>query len=304
MRPLKPHAREYLKAAAEIAERVLKEAEKIIKPGIKIIEICEKLEQLIRRLGGRPAFPVNISINDIAAHYSSPPQDPKRIPHGSLVKVDIGVHVNGYIVDIAKTLNLGSGLTDLIKATEDALEAAIDHIKAGVRVSEIGAVIEREIKRYGYNPIKNLAGHAMERYNLHAGLSIPNVSSPRPLGILAPKLHEGMIVAIEPFATTGKRAYVVDDRPISIFKLTEKKPKTRDESRIYSLICRRCQMLPFSLRWFDEITGSGKAVKTFTKMISEGIIYAYPPLREVDKNPVAQAETTVIVHKNGAERLV
>lgn len=302
VKPLDPGILEKLRRAAEIAKRALKLSETLVKPGAKIIEICERLEGEIKKLGGSPAFPVNVSVNEIAAHYSSPPGDTRVIPPSSIVKIDVGVHIDGYIVDVAKTLCFNRKLRDLVRATEEALDAAVERMRDGVRTSEIGSVIEKTIRGYGYHPIKNLSGHSMERYNLHAGVSIPNVSSV--LGAFSPKLREGMIVAVEPFATTGSRAFVVDSQPVAIFRLTGRRPEDGEMSKIYAMIYKRCRELPFSLRWFKEIVKTRKALTTFQRMVASKHVHAYPALREVDGNPVAQAETTVVIRKNGAERLL
>lgn len=293
---------EKLRLAGEIAQKALKYAETLTKPSQKLLYICEKIEELIIKEGGKPAFPLNISVNNIAAHYTSPPDDMRRLPKKGIVKIDLGVHIDGYIVDTARTIILGGNYTKLVKAAKSALDAAIQIVKDGVKISDVGKVIEKEIIEMGFQPIKNLTGHVMERYNLHTGISIPNVSTK--LSLLSPKFKEGMIVAIEPFATTGKKGIVVDTPEAHIYRLI--KPNytgTKFERRIVSYVHRRFKTLPFALRWLKNITQAKKSYEAFQNLLKEKVLHKYPVLKDVDNGIVSQMEDTLIVKKNSCEIL-
>jgi len=134
-----------------------------VKPGVKLEEVAEKVESYIRELGGQPAFPLNISINEVAAHRTPMIGDDEVIPEESVVKVDIGVHFNGYIADTAVTLVFNDKYNKLAEAAADALEKALLAVGPGVRFSKVGAVIETTIKKHGYKAIKNLSGHSLDR---------------------------------------------------------------------------------------------------------------------------------------------
>ena len=293
---------EKLRLAGEIAQKALKYAENLVKPGQKLLYICEKIEEMIIKEGGKPAFPLNISVNSIAAHYTSPPNDLRRLPNKGVVKIDLGVHIDGYIVDTARTIILGGNYYKLVKASRSALDAAIQIVKDGVKVSEVGKVIEKEIIEMGFQPIKNLTGHVMERYNLHAGISIPNVSTK--LSLLSPKFKEGMIVAIEPFATTGRKGIVVDTPEAYIYRLIKSNyTGTRTERKIASYVYRRFKSLPFALRWMKNIIQAKKSHEAFQHLLKEKVLHKYPVLKDADNGVVSQMEDTLIVKKNSCEIL-
>ncbi|MEM1713330.1 MAG: M24 family metallopeptidase [Desulfurococcaceae archaeon] len=154
--------------AGEIAKRTLRYVEQSVKPGVGILSLANDIEKYILELGGELAFPVNIGINSVAAHYTPVYNDSGIIPDGSIVKIDIGVHVDGYIADAALTISFNPVYEGLLEATRRSLEKAIEFIKPGVKASEIGRIIENTIKSHGYKPIKNLSGHGIERYVIHS----------------------------------------------------------------------------------------------------------------------------------------
>lgn len=279
----------YLKAG-EIARRVLEETIKLVKPGVKVLELCEFSERKIREYGGRPAFPTNISINHIAAHYTSPINDETVIPEDSVVKVDVGVHVNGFIADTAKTVVLNPNYEYMTEAVELALENAITIIKPGVRISEISRIIEETIRRYGFKPIRNLSGHELKRYILHAGVSIPNVKT-----FTLEKIKTWHAYAIEPFATNGA-GYVKDMKDTYIFSLRRvKRVQAGLEEKIVTRIKDEFKNLPFSERWLIELAEPDKLKKALKSLLKKGILQGYPVLVEAMNGIVVQAEHTVLV---------
>ena len=293
---------EKLRLAGEIAQKALKYAESLVKPNVKLLYVCEKIEEMIVKEGGKPAFPLNISVNNIAAHYTSPPNDMRKLPSKGVVKIDLGVHIDGYIVDTARTIILGGNYTKLVKAAKEALDAAIQIIKDGVKVSEIGEVIEKNIVESGFKPIRNLTGHVMERYNLHTGISIPNISAK--FNLFSPKLKEDMIVAIEPFVTTGEKGIVLEASEAYIYRLTKlTSPKTKIEEKIVSFIYKRFKTLPFALRWMKNIIKPKKYKLVFQNLVKEKVLYRYPVLKDADNGIVSQMEDTILVKKNGCEVL-
>ena len=137
---------DYVKAgkiAAEIRERVR------IKDwiGKTVYEICEEVENEIIKRGAKCAFPVNASINEIAAHYTAEPNDPIVFKDTDLVKIDLGVQINGYIADTAVTVCYDPQFDGLVQAAEEALGHAMSMIKTGVNASDIGRTIESTIKQ-------------------------------------------------------------------------------------------------------------------------------------------------------------
>ena len=281
----------YLKAG-KIASRVRKYAMKIVKPGVRIYDICENIEKKIIEEGGLPAFPCNISVNEIAAHYTAYIDDPSTIPDKSLVKVDIGVHIDGYIADTAVTLAFDPKYDELNIAVETALERAIEVIRPGIRVSKIGEIIESTIKAYGYKPIRNLSGHSIERYNLHSGTSIPNVKDLFSLS----RIEANKVYAIEPFGTTGV-GYVVEGKGVYIYSLRrEGKVKGNLARRIIENVKKKYNGLPFAERWLKNIVHSrDELVGVLKRLVKSKILNHYPVLVEASANPVSQFEHTVLV---------
>ncbi len=287
-----------LQLAGSIAAEVLQKTIENIEPGVKILKICKLSEDLIQKLdpNARPAFPLNLSFNSVAAHDTAAPNDPRKVPKDCLVKADIGVHINGWIADTAATKALGKGkkAKKLIDAAEIALNAAIDEVKPGVRVSKIGEIIEDSISENGLKSVKNLTGHTIGRYSLHAGISIPNYrhSSLKP----SPKLQKGMILAIEPFTTPGK-GFVTSNSPPKplIFSLQ----KTRLDNRL-GPIEESYGNLPFALRWLSEKT-IPITFKELMDLAKKRQINFYSPLKEQSNSLVAQAEHTMFITENGAE---
>ncbi|RLE60638.1 MAG: type II methionyl aminopeptidase [Thermoprotei archaeon] len=284
----------YIKAG-EIVNATLKEAKRIVKPGVKIIDICEKLENLIRGFGGKPAFPVNVSVNEIAAHYSSPIGDTSTIPNDGLVKVDVGAHIDGYITDAAITIPLSRKYEKMAYTALKALIEAQKNFTAGKKLGKIGLIIEKTVKQEGFNPIRNLTGHLITRYNLHAGKIVPNVKT-----VLTFKINLGEVYAIEPFVTNGY-GEVIEWIDGYIYRIRNiKKAKTRIEKKIVEEIYSRYRTLPFSERWIKDIIDPDKVRKVLADLVKKRIIEKYNVFIEKTGGYVAQFENTVIVTEKGA----
>jgi len=282
--------------AGRIASRLKYEASKIIDIGVPLLEVCERLEHRTIELGGKPAFPLNIGVDDVTAHYTSPAEDPSTVPEGSVVKVDLGVHLEGYIADTAVTFVFSPEHEDLVSAAQEALQNAIDTIKPGVKVSEVGAVIERTITGFGYIPIRNLLGHRVERYSLHTGKSIPNVA-----GIEGGKIEEGEVYAVEPFVTVqGATGVVRDSTETFIFRYNrERRLKTVEAAALLDHIKKTHRFLPFASRWLRAKFSPSSFDTAFEELVQSRCIMPYRVLVEASGAPVSQAEHTVIVERDG-----
>lgn len=289
---------EKLRKAGKIASEVRRWVEGYVKEGMKILDICEAVEDEIKRRGGKPAFPCNVDVNEVGAHYTSPPNDEKIIPENSVVKVDIGVHVDGYIADTAITLCFNYEYINLKEAAEMALETAIKIAKAGVKVSSLGAAVQNTIERYGLKPIRNLTGHELARYMIHGGTHIPNVAS-----LNGHKLEEGKVYAIEPFTTTMEGEGEIEEGETgNIYRiLKEKPPKSKDEKILFEILRKNFYTLPFALRWAVKISPVKNFYDVFGRLLKSRHIFGYPILVEKKKQPIAQAEHTIIVFKDHVE---
>lgn len=287
--------REALLKAGMIASKVRGIAAKFVEVETRVIEICDLVENTIRVMGGKPAFPCNVDINQVAAHYTSPSVDASVVPEGSLVKVDIGVHVEGYIADTAATVCFNPSLRGMVEAAEEGLEAALKTVRAGVRSSDIGSVIDKAIKAKGYIPIRNLTGHKLARYVVHAGKSIPNVSTPN-----SHILQVNDVYAIEPFTTLRSAdGTVIDGPPGNIYVFKKKAKVGRVAKRMLKFIQTEYRTLPFASRWVINKFRGQEGTEAFQELVKSRCLYSYPQLVEKKKGPVAQAEHTVIVTEDG-----
>jgi methionyl aminopeptidase len=278
--------------AGKIAAEVRENARRKSHIGSTLFQVCESIEYEIRKRGAEPAFPVNVSLNDIAAHYTAEPNDNTAVNDTDVLKIDIGVHIQGYIADTAVTVCYDSKYDLLVKSAEAALSEAIRVAKTNVKASYIGRVIETTISKQGFRPIQNLSGHSLEQYTIHAGRSIPNIWTIGSSFNLAPN-HA---YAIEPFVTTNDGQGVVHEGKIrNIFGITSRKPtKDKDVDEFLTEIWNRFKTLPFALRWLIDKYEEKKARQYIDILIKRRNVHAYPILIEGNGKTVAQAEHTFI----------
>ncbi|MCK4405283.1 MAG: type II methionyl aminopeptidase [Hadesarchaea archaeon] len=284
----------YRKAGKLVAE-VREQARPLVKPDVMLLEIAEAVEELIIQKGAKPAFPCNVSVNEIAAHYSPPADDDTTIKEGDMVKVDVGVHVDGYIGDTAFTIATGEK-QELVQTAERALEAEIAAIKPGIDVGELGGIVEETATAAGFNPIRNLTGHSLARWNLHAGLTVPNVK-----GETGQKLSVGDVVALEPFVTDGA-GYVEDQQKVYILRYLYDRPvRLRMSRELLRDVKRAYDGLPFAERWLAKKMSKLRLELTLRELVGVGALLPYHVLAERAGGKVAQAEHTVIVTEDGCE---
>lgn len=287
-----------------LSGKILRESREELKPLIQenmpIIEVCEKAESLIKQKGGKPAFPCNVSINEVTAHYTSPPNDSTKIPENSVVKVDMGVHIDGYVTDTAFTVCFNPEHMTMVLAAQGGLQAAIDTIHADMSTSTIGTIIEKTIRNRGFKPISNLTGHSVGRYLIHAGTSIPNIKQ-----FSLTKVKEGQIYAIEPFSTLLEAVGRVENHPKkTIFRLIKnKKTQNPYAQKLLKYIDKNFKTLPFAERWLKDVVPSNQHNQAFNNLIKSKAISGYPILVEVSGKTVCQAEHTILVEKDGCEVL-
>jgi methionyl aminopeptidase len=276
----------------KIAAKVRQHAEGLVKENASLLEIAKSIEKKISELGAKPAFPVNISINEIAAHYSPKYNDTSVLKKGDLVKIDFGVHIDGYPADTAFSASVGKNEENekLIMASRAALDAAISAVKPGVKVSDIGKKIEAAAKQSNLQVIKNLSGHGVKRYDLHTEPSRPNFDNND-----STELEEDKLIAIEPFITSGK-GFVIEGEQCEIYMLRHYAPM-RDRE-ILDFIRKEYSTLPFAKRWLVEKFGQMKVSLFLKEAVSRNILHPYHVLKEVSGAKIAQTEHTILVAKN------
>lgn len=274
--------------AGRLAHTILRKGASSIVPGATFSDITDSVCTMILEADAGIAFPPNLSINEAAAHDTAGPDDDRTLQHGDLVKLDIGLHLDGYIADTALTIDLGDHRL-LVEASRAALNAAISLARPGTATGEIGAAVQEEITSRGFKPVANLTGHGLDRYSLHAGPSIPNTGSGG--GVI---LREGMVIAIEPFASTGN-GRVNEGSRTNIFSQIAVKPVRIPAGRKILEEIRDRRGLPFSKRWLR----TDRADLALTALIRQGILRPYPVLQDAPGSFVSQAEDTIIIVEDG-----
>jgi methionyl aminopeptidase len=281
----------YIKAG-KIASEVRECARTQDHTGRTLSEICNDVENAIIKKGGEPAFPVNVSLNDIAAHYTAEPNDPTVVKNTDVLKIDVGVHIDGYIADTAVTVSYDSKYQDLIDIAQRALDEAIGIARSNTRVSDIGRIIEKTITKYGCKPIQNLSGHSLERYTIHAGQSIPNIWT---IGHSF-NLSVNNVYAIEPFVTTKDgQGIVYEGKVKNIFGIASRK-RTKDQraDEFLEYLWNKFKTLPFALRWVVKDYEEKEALSLLETLLKKKNVHAYPILVEGSNRIVVQAEHTII----------
>ena len=284
-----PEELDQWREAARIASRARSLGASLVAPGVSRREVAERVEEFIRAAGAAPAFPANLSRDTEAAHYTPDPEDAERFAAGELVKVDVGAHLDGAIADTAVTVEVGGGRSHegLRRASAEAVEAAIALVRPGVAVDDLSRAIEATIHRRGFKPVRDLTGHSIERYLLHAGKSIPNAS-----GQSTAHLAAGEVIAIEPFATNGQGS--IGNGPFGNIVRFRTDPSAAGLTA--AGMFARFRTLPFTARWLTpaerrELLGLRRFLQT------------YPVFVERGAGLVSQAEHTVLVTDEGAEVL-
>lgn len=281
----------YIKAG-KIAASARDFARDLVKEGTRALDVAETTEAFIKKQGGGMAFPLNISVNDIAAHYTPITNDTLVFKAGDVVKIDIGVEVDGYIADTAFTVVVGPSpeKQKMVAAIEKALDIALKIIKPGINIGKIGAAIEKEITAAGFKSIRNLSGHLLERFDVHAGLTIPNIKVETD-----EVLEEGMVVAIEPFLTDGAGMVKDSDKGMIYLFLEERPVRMLEARKILKIAADDFKGLPFASRWVAGKFSPVILEAALRQCVAAGALHKYNVLREAASGTVAQAEHTVIV---------
>jgi len=283
------------RAAGKVAAEARNHGISMVADGVRLIDVCNDVEARIRDLGCEPAFPCNISIDHVAAHYTSPPADSSTFRMGQLVKIDVGAHLDGYIGDTASSVVVGGGGSELITATEEAQEAALAMAGPGIPTNDVGKEIEDAIKSHGYVPIKQLSGHTVEQYIQHGGKTIPNFFMPH-----GDPLEAGEAYGLDIFASSGT-GNVTESTLCYIYALNLENPfpRLRVAKRLYGHIVENYKTLPFAERWYKQKFPSSRVA--LLEMLQRKALRKYGVLSESRDILVAQSEHTFVVTENGIE---
>ncbi|WP_292394966.1 type II methionyl aminopeptidase [Methanoculleus sp. UBA303] len=276
--------------AGTLAQKVLHRGSGLVKEGANLLDMVEATEAMVTEEGALLAFPLNVSFNEAAAHDTAMPGDERTFSRGDLIKVDLGVQIDGYIADTAMTVDLGDH-APLVEASRKALDAAIAAVRPGVAAGELGTVIQATIEEHGYKPVANLTGHGLDRYNLHTRPTIPNVAMAG-----GAVIEEGMVFAIEPFATTGS-GKIGEATRVEIYQQIAARPARLPSAKRVLETARPRRGLPFARRWVP----GDKVEIGLLALVRAGILHPFPMLHDVPGSFVSQAEHTLIVTDGGCE---
>ncbi len=288
---MNPETIDLLRKAGKVAAQVRREtALKLQKPGTSFLEAMDYAEDRILKLGGQIAW-AQMGLNDTAAHFCPEEDDTQVSKEGDIIKVDIGVHLDGWIADNAMTVAVGKSTEykDLIKASQNALKAAIKLVRPGVQLWELGEAQYSEAEALGFTTVKNLCGHTIERYKVHAGISIPTYNNKDKTEIQA-----GWQVALEPFVTNGD-GLIKEKGKATVFMVEKDKNARSPYARKILEEVKPRNSLPFTTRWLSRKFGKGAAALGLRELQQLQIIKSYPPLAEVANGMVAQFEHALIV---------
>lgn len=272
-------------------------AKELVKPGVKLLDVANAAENFLREKGFGLAFPINISRNEQAAHYTPALDDDKVFTDRDLVKIDFGAEKKGILGDGAVTVDLSNSNHELIEVASEALENAISVVRAGVSVNKIGRVINETVEKRGFKVVKNLSGHGVDEHDLHAGMTIPNFDDGDET-----ELEEGTLIAIEPFVTTG-RGLVADSDIIEIYShVGNEATRSNDARMLLKEIETHYKTEPFAVRWLSNVIGSKfKLYAAIGELMRAGAIEPHPTLVEISGAPVSQAEAELIVNSDSCD---
>ncbi len=281
--------------ACRVAAQAREYGRKLIKKQTYLLDAVDKIEKYIQTKA-EIAFPTQISLNQVAAHFY-PEHDDETVFEDQICKLDVGVHVDGFIGDNACTVDLSGEYSELVDASKKALKDAIATVHAGVKVSDIGKAIQDAISSYGYAPVRNLGGHGLDSYEVHTSPSIPNTETGSDV-----VLEKGQIVAIEPFASTGAGVVIETSNP-TLFSMQNEKPVRNRSTREILQYIKKYNGLPFAKRWLVAEFPLFKVNFALKRLRQLDIVKAYPPLADQAKGMISQAEHTILVEDEGARIL-
>lgn len=279
--------------AGKIAAEVRDYGSSLIKKKSSYLEVTQKVEKKIQDLGALPAFPPQMALNEVAAHFTVDPEE-DIVLENQLVSLDVGVMIEGAIGDTAVTVDLSGKYAELIKAAEAALRDATKVMDSGVfSLGKIGRMIEETIVSYGYKPIRNLSGHGLARFEIHKAPTIPNFDTGDKT-----EIQENSFFAIEPFASTGAGLIYETDRA-NIYSVVAKKPIRSIITREVFKEIEKYKGTPFTTRWLAAKFPLFKVNFALKELLQSKCIHAHPPLIDKDKGMVAQAEHTFYRNQEG-----
>lgn len=305
-----------VRQAAEVHRQVRQYMRSIIKPGIDLTYMCETLEDTVRKLiqanglEAGIAFPTGCSLNHVAAHWTPNAGDKTVLQYDDVMKLDFGTQINGHIVDCAFTVAFNPKFDPLLNAVKAATNTGIQHAGVDARLGDIGAAVQEVMESYEVELdgkthqvkcVRNLNGHSIDAYQIHAGKSVPIVKG----GEQGVRMEEGEFFAIETFGSTGK-GYVHEDlecshymKDFDVGHVPLRLPKAK---QLLGVIDRNFGTLAFCKRYLDRL-GESKYQMALKSLCDNGVVTPFPPLCDQRGSYVAQFEHTIYLHPHKKEVL-
>ena len=215
-----PEEIDKMAASGAILVKTLELVKGKIRPGVSTRELDAAAEKFIRSQGAEPAFKgyrgfpgsICVSPNSMVVHGIP---GPYKLSRGDLLSVDVGVVLDGWVADAARTFPVGPVspiATKLLRSTEAALHDAVVQVRPGNRLSDVSHAVQNRVEADGFSVVRSLVGHGIGR-NMHEDPQIPNFGDPGK----GPRLEEGMVLAIEPMVTAGRHTVRVGDDGWAIY---------------------------------------------------------------------------------------
>ncbi|KAL4884440.1 MetAP 2-2 [Aspergillus karnatakaensis] len=307
--------------AAEIHRQVRKWTQENVKPGQGLTEIAVDIEDGVRALLGNAGldpgdslksgmgFPTGLSLNNCVAHYTpNPGQKEIILQQKDVMKVDFGVHINGWIVDSAFTMSFDPIYDNLLAAVKDATNTGLRTAGIDVRISDVSAAIQEAMESYEVEiggktfPVKavrNITGHDIKQYRIHGGKSIPFVKNSDQT-----KMEEGEVFAIETFGSTGRGA-IHDDVGVYGYGKSYDAPShvslpLASARNVWKTINENFGTIVFCRRYLDRL-GLERYLAGMNSLVQHGVVDVYPPLIDIKGSYSAQFEHTVLLRENNKE---
>lgn len=303
---------------AVVHKNVGKYVRSIVKPNISLKSISSLIEEKIREevnydsknpLNAGIAFPVGLSLNNCAAHYTpNYYEDDIILKSSDILKIDYGVHVKGTIIDSAFTMHFDNKYDQFIDISKKLTNYAVSLCGPDAVLGDIGKDIEEYIsskeieidgKIYQLRTMSDLSGHAISKYEIHAGKAVPNIGINYLLRMKANEYY-----AVEPFITTGEGKTILKDSNSHFmmnknYKMYDKKIEDHDEKFVYNLIDNNYSTLPFCQKWLYEHNNTYNYDNILKKLEKKKILQSYPPIYDIDGSIISQFEHTIFIKENG-----
>lgn len=310
------------KNAAEIANKALAAVIPLAIPGAKIVDLCEKGDNLITELSGNVfknakkkiergvAFPTCISVNSTVCHFSPLQGDETVLAEGDMVKIDLGVHIDGFIAVVAHTLVLHAPdapitgrAADVLAAANTAAEVAIRLVRPGKKNKEVTEALQKVAAAYDCKVVEGVLSHQMKQFVIDANKVVLSVSNTE-TRVDEFEFEENEVYSIDVVMSTGEgKPRLLDERETSVYKRAIDRSyslKMKASRAIFSEINTKFAVMPFTARSLEEKRGARLGL---VECVNHELLQPYPVLHEKPGDLVAHFKFTVLLMPNGSDRI-